>query len=222
MPANLIQSLSPTELNRKISALMQRDSRILPEKAKIFAAVASLQQFDRLPEIASPAQITTLIENGCMELHRGLSPSDGISADLYARELIKGTLHPGTKIAHGHGIYFSTPSIDSHYPDFPRLSVTAQHYAHSPLGSGILIRCVLKNGIPLVEREDIFEHFREERNRARRAGITDLGSFAAACGHQGYLCDGIAPEPREQTVVILDRTSLVFQKVALQISQIEG
>jgi hypothetical protein len=103
MAVNLIQDRSPAELKKEITGIVEKDLRALPGTAKIFAAVARLQKFDRLPEIADPARIDESIAEGCKELQRGISPSDGVPAELYARELIGGTLHPGTKIAYGHG-----------------------------------------------------------------------------------------------------------------------
>jgi hypothetical protein len=219
MAVNLIQDRSPSELKKEITGIVEKDLRALPGTAKIFAAVARLQEFDRLPEIADPARIDHFIAEGCKELQRGISPSDGVPAELYARELIGGTLHPGTRIAYGQGIYLSTPSIAGNLPEFPKISEVARHYACSPDGAGIVLRSILKNEVQLLEREDIFQHFREEKNRARQAGISDLGTFAAACGFRGYTCDGIAPKYEEEVVVVLDRTALVFQRVALQIPQ---
>jgi len=219
MAVNLIQDRSPAELKKEITGIVEKDLRALPGTAKIFAAVAQLQGFDRLPEMVDPERINQFIMEGCKELQRGISPSDGVPAELYARELIGGTLHPGTKIAYGQGIYLSTPSIDEDLPEFPKVSEVARHYACSPDGAGIVLRCILKKEVQLLEREDILEHFREEKNRARQAGISDLGTFAAACGFQGYTCDGIAPKHEEEVVVVLDRTALVFQRVALQIPQ---
>lgn len=219
MASNLIQDLSPAELKNEITSLVEKDTRALPGTAKIFAAVAQLQEFDRLPERLEPDQIEGLIATGHKELQRGISPSDGVPAELYARELVRGTLHPGTKIAFGQGIYLATPSVAGHHPEFPRISEVACHYATSADGAGIVLRCVLKKEVILREQGEILAHFREERNRARQAGIVDLGTFAAACGFQGYTCDGIAPKHEEEVVVVLDRTGLVFQIVALQIPQ---
>jgi hypothetical protein len=50
MPANLIEDLSRAELKREIDTLAAQDGRSLPQNAKIFAAIAKLQQFDRLPD----------------------------------------------------------------------------------------------------------------------------------------------------------------------------
>lgn len=104
MARNLIQDLSPAELKKEIAIRTEKDTRALPDTAKIFAAIAGLQEFDRLPEMLEPQQIDEMIGAGHRELHRGISPSDGVPAELYARELALGTLHPGTKIAFGHGI----------------------------------------------------------------------------------------------------------------------
>lgn len=216
MTGNLIQDLSPFQLEKKIRALVDADHRALPPKAKVFAAIADLQGFTKLPRLCTPGEIEDLIAAGGMELQRGIAASDAVPALLYARELARGTLHPGTKSAYGHGIYLATPSAVGDLPDFPRISEIARHYARSLHGPGIILRSVLRN-VALPTIGEIQAHFREERNRARRAGIVELGAFAAACGFRGYRCEGIAPKPEEEIVVVLDRTALVFQRVALQI-----
>ena len=68
MAVNLIQDLSPAELKKEITCLVEKDLRALPGTAKIFAAVARLQEFDRLPEMADPERINQFIMEGCKEL----------------------------------------------------------------------------------------------------------------------------------------------------------
>lgn len=57
MAVNLIQDRSPAELKKEITGIVEKDLRALPGTAKIFAAVARLQEFDRLPEMADPERI---------------------------------------------------------------------------------------------------------------------------------------------------------------------
>ncbi len=215
MALNLIQDRSPADLKQKIDSLVGADLRPLPIKAKVFAAVAKIQGFDSLPTTADPDEINALVAQGHKELHRGIASSEGVSADIYAEQLMKGLLHPGTQTAYGQGIYFSTPSRETSRPHFPRMSDVAHRYATSTSGVGVIVRCTLDREVSLPEQIDLCGYFRDEKNRAKRAGIVDLGTFAAACGFPGYICDGIEPNRDEEVVVILDRSKLLFRRVWL-------
>jgi hypothetical protein len=94
MAEDLFYRLSPKKLKSEIAALMEEDERPLPFKAKMFAAVARLQQFDKLPSIATPDELSTEGAKGCVELLRGISSTAGVPSQIFANQLLLGGCSP--------------------------------------------------------------------------------------------------------------------------------
>ena len=63
-----------------------------------------------LPDVVPFNDLNKMIAEGATELNRGISTSNNVPAQLYARELLLGTLYPGTLSAMGNGIHLATPS----------------------------------------------------------------------------------------------------------------
>jgi hypothetical protein len=215
---NLFCVMSRAELKKEIDHKVEQDNRSLPEKAKIFAAVASLQRFDQLPDAVSSADLETLIADGCVELNRGISSNKGVPASLYARDLLSGPLYPGTQVAIGQGIYFATPSLEFKDDGFPRISSIARRFAEQER-PGVIVRCALKKTAPRIRLDNLSELWTEFRSRARVAGILDPGTVAAALGYSAYYRDDFVPTLGEEVWVVVNRTDLVFQEKALQIGE---
>jgi hypothetical protein len=219
MGPDIFYGLSRAELKKRIDGFVDLDNRSLPKRAKVFAAVAKIQGFDQLPDIVTPEVLQSMISSGHVtELQRGLSSNSGVPALLYATELLSGPLYPGTLSAVGHGIYLAATSVDyPHHPAFPRISRVAHEYAKKS-HPGIIVRCGLKEDARVVDYEGLTHYMRDNRNRAKEVGITDLGAFAASLGIDGYYCDGICGPHPEQVWIVVNRKSLVFQNTALQVS----
>jgi hypothetical protein len=196
---------------------MRVDMRSLPKNAKIFAAVAKLQGFDVLPDMDDVAALDNHLQAGGIEVQRGLASNKGVSARLYALELVRGPLFPGTQTALGNGIYFATPSVQRGAHGFQKISSVAERYAKNGIG-GAIVRAIIKSTAKTIEREDLHQLFREHKNRAHSAGIRDAGAFAAAIGFDAYSCDGVYCDCDEVVWVVLNRASLIFQNIALQVS----
>jgi hypothetical protein len=218
MADDIFYGSSMAALKKQIKEIAERDQRSLPSKAKVFAAVAKLQKFDLLPDVARPDELTALAANGCVELQRGISSSSGVSAKIYAAELLRGTLFPGTMTAFGQGIYLSTPSCRYEgHSAFPHFSRVAHKYAKK-CPPGIIVRCVLKKDANVQDSDDLMQYLRENKNRAKEVfDAPDLGTFAAALGIDGYHCSSLE-HCDETTWVILNRTALIFQPTVLQVS----
>jgi hypothetical protein len=225
MAIDVLYQKSPNELEKEITALVVKDQRSLHHRAKVFSAIAKIQGFDLLPEIGTPDELNAAIKDGGKELQRGMSATKGIPSHFYARELILGAMYPGTLIALGNGMYFATPSAESEpgspeFSIFPRLSRVAMQYTGGTDGSGILVRAVLKKDAKMAKCEDLKADLRDNRNRAKRAGITDVGAFAAALGFDAYSADGIYGDvPEEMVYVVLDRGKLMVQGVCLRMQK---
>lgn len=217
MPQDLFHSMSPEALRREIDKIVGEDPRSLPRGSKVFAAVAKLQGFDAFPDIVDDHQLELMIQGGAVELQRGLSGSHGVPAQLYARDLARGTLYPGTLAAFGSGIYLSTPGMvaQSPVPGFPRLSLTALRYG-SQGETGIIVRGALKKTANLLVNGDVKELMRENKNRAKKAGVADFGTFAASLGFDGFQCEKMDADDHEMWYVVVNRAVLVFQKTALR------
>src|SRR5712672_161362 len=117
MGSDIFHGLSRPELKKRINEHVACDQRSLPQRAKIFAAVAKIQEFDTLPDVVSPNEMNEMIGSGLTELQRGISANGSVPAILYARELARGPMFPGTLSAIGHGIYMATTSVE--YKDHP-------------------------------------------------------------------------------------------------------
>jgi hypothetical protein len=162
--------------------------------------------------------VNVAIKNGAIEVHRGLSATKGSTSKFYAGELIRGAMYPGTQIAFGHGMYFATPSKDGNLPSFPRVSMVARKYTSSPDGTGFLVRAALKKDVKIADCEDIKKEFRENRNRASKAGITDIGAYAASLGIDAFKADGVYTDHLEEVVyVVLNRGKLIVQTTGLSV-----
>lgn len=209
---------SPNELEREIQAYVSKDQRSLPPRAKIFSAIAKIQGFDALPEVAKPDELTALIaKEEAKEIYRGMSPTRGIPSIFYARELILGAMYPGTLSVLGNGMYFATASQQIGTPEFPMLSQIAMKYAKGTQeGAGILVRAALKKDAKVSSCDDLKQELRENRNRAKKAGITDVGAFAAALGLDAFYADEVYDDiDGELVYVVLNRGKLVIQNACL-------
>ena len=221
MADDIFYRKSTPELKREIDAIMAEDTRSLPLKAKIFAAVAKLQNFDMLPELGDVTEIDSAVGKGAVQLNRGISGTKSAQATIYARDLLMGSMYPGTLSAYGNGIYFAVPSkkYDKH-PAFPLISVLAHEYAQPEdpqFGAGIILRAVLSPNARTADCDDLRQYFKENRSRAQHAGITDLGAFAASVGIEAYFMDGCYDHTDERVWIVVNRGALVFQKTALQV-----
>ena len=219
MATDILNGLSTNELMREIKRLVCDDQRSLPHRSKVFSAVASLQKFDVLPEVIDIASMNELISKGSIELNRGISATKGVPSQLYAKELILGSMYPGTLSALGNGIYFAVPShVDEKlYPAFPKVSKVALKYTKTKeqnYGAGALIRAALKTEAKIADCDDLRQDLRENRNRAKLAGITDIGTFAAALGFDAYFADGIDEDADERVYTVLNRGAIFVQRQA--------
>jgi hypothetical protein len=159
---------------------------------------------------------------GGKELLRGISSTKGIPSRLYATELIRGAMYPGTLSALGNGMYFATPNPKDepgHHAAFPRISRIAMMYTKGAEGVGILVRAALKHDAKIACCDDLKSDLRDNRNRAKRAGITDVGAFAAALGFDAFYADGVYPDvPDEVVYVVLNRSALLMQSTCLLVA----
>jgi DUF971 family protein len=215
MATEILYSLSTNELEKEIKKLLADDQRSLPHRSKVFSAVAKIQKFDVLPEVVELEQLNHEIAKGCIELNRGVSSTKGVPSQFYAMELVRGSLYPGTLSALGNGIYFAAPSMkdETFLPNFPLVSKVALKYTKGE-NSGTLIRAALKSASKVADCDDLKQDLRENRNRARAAGITDIGTYAAALGFDAYYADGIYDDADERIYTVLNRGSLLIQKTA--------
>jgi hypothetical protein len=215
MPQDLLHTKSANELSREINEYVQADKRALPPKPKVFAAIAKIQGFDVLPDVIDASELETYVQSGCTELNRGLSATKGVTAAFYAKELLLGAMYPGTLSAYGNGIYFATPSTEEQLPHFPRTSKIARKYCGACGEPGVLVRAALRSNSRCIELDEMQQFFREFRNKAKRAGIVDVGSFAAAMGYDAIHGDGLYEGIDERVYIVLNRGALIFQSSAL-------
>jgi hypothetical protein len=220
----ILQKFSPNELEKEINAIIEKDQRALPRRAKVFAAIAKIQKFDSLPELLSFEELEAamLKDPKIVELQRGISGTKGVPSQVYASELARGAMYPGTLSALGNGMYFATPSQKAPPgtpPVFPLISKIAEKYTQGKDGAGVLVRAALKSNANIVDCQDIKDNRRDNRNRARRAGITDLGTFAAALGFDAFFDDGhLEGFPEERVCVVLNRGALLVQNRCLMVA----
>jgi hypothetical protein len=216
MAEDLIYTKSTGELQREIQQLVCRDDRSLLPKAKVFAAVATLQRFDALPEVVSPEELNELLaaDRG-IEIQRGIGPSDGVPASFYAKELLLGSMHPGTRVAFGNGIYFATVSEPGTTPHFPKKSVMAQRYLGCGPDPGVIIRAILRTNTRCIDLDSVEGMLLDQKNRARKAGIMEVGAFAAAQGYDAIYADNRCTYTDERTYIVLNRGALIVQNVVL-------
>lgn len=213
---DIFHEFSSAELEKEINDLTAKDQRSLPLKAKVFAAVAKIQKFDMLPEVVEVAELDALVGAGAKELNRGLAGVRGVAAVLYAKDLLHGTMYPGTLSAYGNGIYLATPMrMNPNNPAFAKVSAVALGYTKGE-GAGVLVRAALKADAKILEYADLWELYLQNRSRALKAGVKDLGAFTAALGYDAYYLDGIE-HPHERTWTVVNRGALTFQKIALQV-----
>ena len=222
MARDYIHEMSPAALKSKIGPLVAANNQPLPLSAKQFLAIARLQGFDGKPEKMDRQQFEILIAGGSIELNRGLRQASGLPARFYAEQFYYGPMYPGTVIVYGHGIYCCEPSeteIDPPNLNYPRISKVALRYATRDGEIGIVLRCALKPQAVTMEIDDLRAAYREEKNRLRKAGIEDLGTFAAALGVDAYSVDEAFDYANERTWIVLNRAALVVQDLGLQIAQ---
>jgi hypothetical protein len=224
MGRDILNELSPNELDKEIQAHVSKDQRALPMRSKVFAAIAKIQQFDRLPEIVEINDLNEVLKDkDYVELNRGLSSTKGVTSQFYAKELFMGAMYPGTLSALGNGIYFAVPSKkdDQFLPTFPLISVVALKYTEGET-AGIVLRAALKKGSKVADCDGLKQYLRENRNRAKRAGITDLGAFAAALGIDAFHADGLYDDTDERVYTVLNRGALLLQKRGILVKSVTG
>jgi hypothetical protein len=215
MAEDILNGFSVNELSKEIAKYVSEDQRSLPHRAKVFAAVAKLQKFDVLPEVITVEKMNEYIPLGCVELNRGLSSTNAIPSQFYAMELVRGAMYPGTLSALGNGIYFAVPTVkDEHFlPTFPMVSAVALKYTKGE-NSGCLIRAALVKNAKIADCDDLKDDLRDNRNRARSSGITDIGTFAAALGFDAYYADGVYNDTDERIYTVLNRGAIYVQSSA--------
>lgn len=217
--ADLFSTRSPQQICREVESYTREDMRSLPMRAKVFAAIVKMQGFDGHPALLNIAEIDVLLPQGYIELNRGISGTKSLPARMYASELVRGPMYPGTLSAFGTGIYLSTTSdliaTDPRTPAFPKISKTAQQYAAQD-DTGMVIRCLLKPDAKILTQDQIREIRRDNRNRARESQLTDFGALTAALGFDGFICEKIDNDNQEVWYVVVNRTALIFQTRALQ------
>jgi len=220
MSNDIFHDKSVAELKKEIDAIVGQDARSLPPKAKTFAAVAKLQGYDMLPDVVEPGEMQQEVGGGAIELNRGMSGTKGVQAAIYARDLLYGPMYPGTLSAYGNGIYFAVPGQTGKLAAFPKISEIARMYAtpgDDDLGPGVIVRAILKPSAKIADCQELKACFRDNRNRAHNAGITDLGAFAAALGFDAYHIDDCYDHTDERVFVVVNRGALIFQKIALKV-----
>src|ERR1035438_3309916 len=156
MADDILNGFSVNELSKEIARFVSEDQRSLPHRAKVFAAVAKLQKFDVLPEVIELEKMNETVALGCVELNRGLSSTNAIPSQFYAKELVLGSMYPGTLSALGNGIYFAVPTIkdDKFSPIFPLVSFVALKYTKG-VNSGCLIRAALIKSAKIADCDDL-------------------------------------------------------------------
>lgn len=97
---------------------------------------------------------------------------------------------------------------------FPRISKVALKYTNGET-SGILVRAALKKTSQIGECDGLQQYLRENRNRARRAGITDLGAFAASLGFDAIYEDCLYDDSEERIFTVVNRGALLIQKTGV-------
>ena len=222
MARDLIHEMSPAALKSKIGPLVASNPMALPDKAKRFLAIAHLQGFDHHPENVDRERFENFIARGHTEMNRGLRPASGYPAHFYASLFYRGPMYPGAAIVYGHGMYFAEPSetaIDPPNPNFPRISRVALRYATRDGATGIVLRCGLKPVAKTMTLDDLRAVQRDEKNRLLRAGIDDLGTFAAALGIDAYSVEEAFDYAQERTWIVVNRSALVVQAAGLQIAE---
>lgn len=214
---DLFHSLSTNELKKEIGKIVSKDTRSLPDKAKVFSAIASIQKFDLLPDVTEFAKLSELVAAGHKELNRGITATRGVPAMFYVKELLLGPMYPGTLSSLGNGIYLaSTQASEKKLPDtFPSISQIAIKYANGDEG-GIVVRCALKPDAKVMEYDGLKDFCRDNRNRAREAGLGDMGAIAAALGYDAYFREQIERDINEIVWVVVNRNALTFQRQVLQ------
>lgn len=220
MARDLLREMSLSQLKRQIAGSVDGSSAFTA-KAQIFSKIVHLRGYDALPELVCSTELNGLLENTkALELQRGIKPSPSISAEIYAGILVSGPMFPGVQIALGHGIYFAEPSGPAVADHFPKSSITAQHYATtgSEHASGVVLRCALRAEAWTIEKLDLQERFRDDRNRAKAAGIVEMGAYAAAIGFDAIWSDGVHLWSGERVWNVVNRAALTFQKEALRVA----
>jgi hypothetical protein len=220
MVRDLIHDLSPRKLAGILEPLVSANVQPLTLAAKQFLVVASLQGFDGLSVAADHDEMEVLISRGHIELNRGLAPALGQPASFFARQFAAGPMYPGGVIVHGHGMYFAEPSRSNpDNPRFPRLSEVAARYATKGGAGvmGILLRCALKPDTKTMAIENLLEAYRGDRNRVRSAGLSDLGTYAAARGVDAFWIDEHFTYSSERTWNVVNRTALILQRTSIRV-----
>ena len=227
MAEDLIYELSPNELKRRTDKIIECNKWPFPEPTKRFLAIVHLQKFMLSPKVVTRQEMDSHVANGCLELNRGLSATKDLSASFYGGELLHGEYYPGTIISHGHGMYFAEPSLkwDSTWEANSTMSTyskVADVYARKNGLGGVIMRGALKPKALTKSMEEMNERFHEAKNRARRAGIGDVGTFSAASGIDAFYVDGSFSYTDERVWVVLNRRVLVLQENGLIFARQEG
>jgi hypothetical protein len=215
---DLINDISPRDLRALIEPLVVANMQPLPLTAKQFMAVATLQGYLALPEVVDPETMESLVASGHTEMNRGLASALGQPAAFYAGQFAAGPMYPGGVIVHGHGMYFAEPSMaNPHNPRFPRVSEVAARYASKGGDMGILLRCALRPTAKTLDIEELLEDYGSDKNGVRKAGISDLGTYAAARGFDAFWIDEHFTYSRERTWNVVNRTGLLLQRRSIRV-----
>jgi len=189
--------------------------------AKVFSAVADIQGYNGLPLLLEKVQLDEEVSHGATEMNRGISSLAGIPVEVFVREFVQGMMYPGAQIAVGHGIYFAQPTLETGQTDKSfgaSFSEMAKHHAAQGEGGGAIIRAALRVDAKVITREDIRDYFREHKNRAERAGISDLGTFCAAAGYDAIVVEDLHHWTKEISWNVVNRSALMTQAISLQVS----
>ena len=221
MARDLIHTMSPSTFNSRIDPFVAANAQPLLTDAKRFLAVAKVQEFNLKPEIVGRERLEALISEGCVELNRGLRPTLGQPATFYAEQFYYGAMYPGIQIAYGHGIYFAEPrtTIAPPDPNFPRISEVAVRYATMDGAIGVVVRCALKKEAVIMGLDQLRAERQADKNRLRRMGIEDLGTFAAALGIDAFWVEEPFDYAREKTWIVVNRAMLFAQRTGKKIAR---
>jgi hypothetical protein len=211
MADDLLNGHSPAELAKAIDKIIASDTSQCSPKAKQFRAIAQLQKYDTPIEECTFKKFADVKGKDGIEVQRGISSHDDSLLNQYKTDLISGNLFPARSGVFGHGIYFATTSRDLDFFEFNRASLTAIDYAQRNQ-SGIVIRAAIRADAKIIMQEQFADDLHLYKGKAKKAGITDAGTIAAALGCcDAIRCPGILDGVDEDVFLVLNRRALVIQ-----------
>ena len=80
----------------------------------------------------------------------------------------------------------------------------------------MVVRAALSRDSKILEMSELKDLFRDNKNRAKQAGIVDVGTFAACRGYDAFYVDDAYLEFDERVYVVVNRGALMLQKMCLQ------